>query len=177
MKKYTICLDIGFRNTGVVVYCSDLKKIVYTDCIRILPLERNSKAQQHFDECQELANHLRGLINLYPPSKTIIEAPHGGAKNASGIKSMASSMAVLASVCTYMGIDATLVTPLQLKRLVAVKGSVTKPQMINYVEAKLECIGFKYPNKHKWCKEHVADAGAVLLVAERMGLLTLELNQ
>lgn len=177
--SYTICLDIGYRFTGVVVYSDTRKRIVHTDCIRIKPLKRPSKAKQHWDECQQLAWELEKLFHDYTDCSVIVESPSGGGKSSIAVKTMASCVAVLASVCSLLDIQAYLVTPLQLKRLVAKKGSVSKEQIQELVERSLSPIGFKYPNPHKWSKEHVADAGAVLMVASNEGLLNeeLKLNQ
>lgn len=175
---YTICLDIGFRFTGCVVYCGRKEKIVHTHCIRIDPLkDRPSKAQQHFDECKQLSMELRKLFYCFPGAKIMVESPSGGGKSSIAVKSMASCVAVLASLCASMSADVTLVTPLALKRLVRAKGAVDKDEVMKLVEDKLTCIGFKYPNKYKWCRDHVADASAILLIAEQMGLINLKLNQ
>jgi len=177
--SYTICIDIGYRFTGVVVYSDTKKRIIHTDCIRIKPLTRLSKAQQHFDECQNLAWELEKLFHDHPDCSVIVESPSGGGKSSIAVKSMASAISVLASVCSLLDIKTTLVTPLQIKRLVKAKGAVSKEEVQGLVEHSLSPIGFKYPNTYNWCKEHVADAGAVLIVASNEGLLneTLKLNK
>lgn len=177
MNSYTITLDIGFRFTGVVVYCHERKRIIRTECIKNDKITTDSKAQSHFEECQYLSNKLTGLLDHYPDRRVIVESPTGGGKSSIAVKSMASCVAVLASLCASLRIPVTLVTPLQIKRLVRGKGAVDKNEVMRLVEEKLTPIGFKYPNKYKWCKDHVADSAAILLVADQLGLLKLELNQ
>lgn len=175
--RTTIAIDIGFRFTGIVIYCEDREEIIHTACIRNPPLKRKSKAQQHWDECQYLSHELESLFYSFPDSEIIVESPSGGGKSSIAVKSMASSVAVLASVCHAYDLDVILVTPMQLKKLVRAKGPVSKEEIMSLVEDKLTCIGFKYPVKYAWCKDHTADAGAVLLVADQMNLIKLKLTK
>lgn len=175
--SYITCIDIGFRFTGITIYNDKKQRIVKTECIRIKPVRKNSKAQEHLDDCQELAHQLDLVFDDYPPLKVIVESPSGGGKSSIAVKAMASCVAVLASVCLLRDIPIHLVTPLQIKKLVRAKGAVDKDEIMKHVEDKLTCIGFYYPYKHKWCRDHVADSAAVLLVAEQMNLLELKLNQ
>lgn len=174
-QSYTICIDIGFRFTGVVVYDDLERNIRFTGCIRVKPRKRDSKAQSHLEECQLLADKLDHTLKTFPNSRVIVESPSGGGKSSIAVKAMASSVAILASVCRLHETPITLVTPLDIKRLVRAKGAVTKEEVQELVENKLTDIGFKYPYKYAWCKDHVADAGAVLIVAHNKGLV--ELNQ
>lgn len=173
----TIAIDIGFRATGIVIFCSDREEIIHTACIRNPPLKRSSKAQSHFDECQYLSHELESLFYSFPDSEIIVESPSGGGKSSIAVKSMASSVAVLASVCHAYDLPVTLVTPLDVKRLVRAKGAVDKDEVMKLVEDKLTCIGFVYANKYKWAKDHVADAGGVLLVAHKKGIIKLDLDK
>lgn len=173
----TICIDIGFRFTGIVIYSHDRKEIIHTACIRNPPLKRKSKAQGHFDECQYLSHELESLFYSFPDSDIIVESPSGGGKSSIAVKSMASASAVLASVCHSYDLTVTLVTPMDVKKLVRAKGKVGKYCVQNLVEHKLQDLGFCYPNKYEWCKSHVADAGGVLIVAHNKGMIKLDLKE
>ena len=173
--NYIYGIDVGFRFTGITIYCTNTKQIVKTECIRIKPAKNTSKAQNHLEECQELAHELDMIFREYPPSRVIVESPSGGGKSSIAVKAMASCVAVLASVCLLCGIAINLITPLQIKKLIRAKGAVEKEEVMKHVEDKLTCIGFDYPYKHKWCMDHVADSGACLIVAHNEGLLTLEI--
>jgi len=171
-----IALDIGYRFTGVVVYDLDSKQIVATDCIRVMKTPKASKALEHFDDCQTLAEHLDFVINKWNPEHIYAESPTGGGKSSNAVKSMASSVAILASVTYSLGIPVTLVTPLQLKRLVRAKGAVDKYEIMELVERKLTTIGFKYPYQYKWAKDHTADAAAILLFLHEQKIIKLSIK-
>lgn len=171
-----ICFDAGFVNLGWVV--AGIHKRSEPDIVdcgvftsRVLsPKERRrrglTKAHQNIARIEEQAHFIDVLHDKWQPSAYFIEVPHGGAKGAIAIRSMAYAKATIVTALKLKAAGCAVVymLPTEVKDLVAGKPSASK----EFVEAEVRNF---WPNVD-WGKfgaksNNMIDAAAVCMAARK----------
>jgi len=164
-----LSLDVGFRNTGWVVFDLDGKIV---DC-GVLMTEKNKKhirvADDYATRAAKLAIGLKNIVLKYEIKLVVGELPVGGAQSARAMIQMGMANAVVAAVCAILDIPADWATPNEVKLAVCGKRSATKDEMMEQV-CKLY-PSYQFP-KQKNQFEHIADAvGAYLALKDISSLM------
>lgn len=164
--KMVVCLDVAFSNTGVAVWNCRLREFVFTDVIVTHGTPKKKRtgyvADENIQRCQTIAGRLATIMARYKPRHVIAEMPHGGARQYRSGVCMAMALAVVSTTCKLRGVPLYPTQPGETKRIISLKGEVTKSAVIRHVEKK-----FGVTLTHRSLNEHVADAMMCVEVARR----------
>lgn len=170
-----VCLDAGFVNLGwVVAEVSKRSEPKIVDCgVSSAPTlsdkERKrrglSAAHQNIARMETQVEHLVSLYKKYNPAAYFIEVPHGGAKGAIAIRSMAYATALIVATLKTLGLtarDAVVVymLPSEIKDLVGGKTTASKETLASAVRTFWPDVDW---NKAGAKSDNMTDAGAVCL--------------
>lgn len=160
-----LSLDVGFKNTGCVVF--DVNDNII-DC-GVITTEKSKKrnvrtADDYSLRASQLASGLKNVIESYDIKAVVGELPTGGAQSAKAMVQMGMANAVVSSVCTILDIPTDWATPNEVKLTLCGNRSATKEELMKVVKNL-------YPNadfpKQKGLFEHIADAvGAYLSIKD-----------
>lgn len=170
-----VCLDAGFVHLGWVVAAVRKRsepKIV--DCgvstaPNLSPKERKRRglavAHQNIARMEKQVEHLVNLAKSHKPAAYFIEVPHGGAKGAIAIRSMAYATALIVATLKTLGmttrdVPVVYMLPSEVKDLVGGSTTASKADLANEVQnmwpdTDWESAGAKSDN--------MTDAGAVCM--------------
>jgi Holliday junction resolvasome RuvABC endonuclease subunit len=156
-RHTVISLDVGFRNTGVVIWCCRLKSFIYSEVIKTQKIKGGRASLDSIRRCQFIFRRLLKLIRVFRPKMIVGEVPHGGAQSFDAIVGMCMSTAVIATVVESSGLPFFPVTPNEVKRIVdpRAKKKVPKEAVQKFAEVR---FGKSALPKLKGEREHVADA-------------------
>jgi len=167
-----ICYDAGFVNLGwVVAAVSKRSEPIIVDCgvsvaKNLSPKERKrrglSVAHQNIARMEKQVDHMLALHREHQPSAYFIEVPHGGAKGAIAIRSMAYATAMLVGVLKVVAdeLPVEFMLPSEVKVVVGGSTTASKERLASEVKT---C----WPNTD-WDafgarSDNATDAGAVCL--------------
>lgn len=167
-----ICLDAGFLNLGwVVAEVSKRSEPKIIDCgvsvaKNLSPKERRRRgltvAHQNIARIETQVEHLLKIHKQYAPSAYFIEVPHGGAKGAIAIRSMAYATATLVAALKVIANDMPVVymLPSEVKDLVGGATNSSKELLAAEVRAFWPDTDW---NSEGARSDNMTDAGAVCL--------------
>lgn len=164
VARYILCVDAGYRNTGIAIWSLPARQFVHTEVIEP-PKAGQSVLEKHLWVVRYLASRLQELCKRYPPVRAIAELPVGSSRSAASNRCMALATGIVTTVLYLQGITLEVVSPYAIKRWVVPHGprqSVSKAQVIRRVVQEFGSRGL--PSNAK--AEHVADAMACLAVSE-----------
>lgn len=165
-----LSLDVGFRNTGWVVF--DNKKPVACGCIQTEKskhkLARN--ADDNARRSAEIARHLKNIILEYNVKGIVGELPSGGAQSAKAMAQMALATGVVSAVASVLELPVSWTTPNSVKLATTGKRSAEKVEVMEAVKKRYEY--FEFP-KQVGVFEHIADACGAYLALEADNLVLL----
>jgi Holliday junction resolvasome RuvABC endonuclease subunit len=156
-------IDAGFANCGAVVIDIRTWKIRAYRVLRTEVRDKESQALGFFRRAREQAFQLQRLCSDHNVQFLCGELPTGGSKSARALAFMSMANVILSVFCALQNKDFLPVTPTEIKRLVRPKGAVDKKEVEPLVE---EAFG-KFLPKKKETREHLSDAAASALVAQR----------
>lgn len=172
-----VCLDAGFVHLGwVVAKVTKRSEPKIIDCgvssaPNLSPKERKRRglavAHQNIARMEKQVVHLVTLAKKYNPAAYFVEVPHGGAKGAIAIRSMAYATALIAAtlktICLTMeGADplAVYMLPSEVKDLVGGKTTASKEKLASKVRTFWPDIDW---NSEGARSDNMTDAAAVCL--------------
>lgn len=161
--RHLIGIDVGFANTGIVVFDTKSKKFVYSATVTTKQDKKRSTVVDIYQRIHETMSVLYRLTKQFPTSHIVAEMPTGGGQGAIPLRAMAAATGAIAAFMSCQNLTLNMVTPTQTKRLVKPKGKVSKEEVQEYVEERLSRFDFFYSSDTKAIKEHIADAAAALL--------------
>lgn len=159
-----LCVDAGYRHTGVAVWHLRAKQFCHTELIEppsggIYVLER------HLLVVRTLSIRLRELCRRFRPLRIVAELPVGSSRSARSAQCMALATGIVTTVAVLEGLPLEAVSPSAIKKWAAPtagRQAVSKAQVIHKVAKVFGTRGL--PTNAK--AEHVADAMACLAVSE-----------
>lgn len=173
MKYYLLGVDAGFRNTGLALFEINRGKTQFVDGTVITTKKKAGKkknvrvADDDVETIKKITSDLQTFIKKFVRSNDVmlvgIEYPHGGAKGARPIRTMAMITGCLATYFELTRYPVQHVTPSEVKEAITKKTSATKEEIILRV---MRIIGERHKIKIRDTKlEHFCDAvGAALWV-------------
>lgn len=167
-----ICYDAGFVNLGwVVAAVSKRSEPIIVDCgvsvaKNLSPKERKrrglSVAHQNIARMEKQVEHMALLHKQHAPSAYFIEVPHGGAKGAIAIRSMAYATAMLVATLKVLAnyIPVIYMLPSEVKDLVGGATNASKELLASKVKEFWPDTDW---NAFGARSDNATDAGAVCL--------------
>lgn len=170
-----ICLDAGFVNLGwVVAEVTKRSEPKILDCgvssaPNLSPKERKRRglavAHQNIARMETQVEHLVKLDKLYNPAAYFIEVPHGGAKGAIAIRSMAYATALLVASLKTLSLTVAerivvYMLPSEIKDLVGGSTTASKEILASKVRTFWPDTDW---NSAGAKSDNMTDAGAVCL--------------
>jgi len=167
-----ICLDAGFVNLGwVVAEVSKRSEPKIVDCgvsvaKNLSPKERRRRgltvAHQNIARIEVQVEHLLRLHKKYKPRAYFIEVPHGGAKGAIAIRSMAYASALLVATLKVIADDIPVIymLPSEVKDLVGGTTNSSKEALASAIRTFWPDVDWSAAGAKS---DNITDAGAVCL--------------
>lgn len=165
-----LCLDIGFRNTGWVLFGKGSPR--HWGCVRTAKTDRKIiRVSDDNAYCaQFIARALKGIVDDYGCDGVIGELPTSGSKGARPANQMGIALGVVASLVGVMSLPVEWVTPTDVKKAAVGKRNASKEEVMDAVRRKFPKCGFP---KTKAEFEHIADACGAYLASEGSTLVKL----
>lgn len=181
MRFYTIGVDIGFRNTGVVVFehkgdVATKIKFVEAFVITTTKTAKVPVVESDVLSTLKIAGELNNVIKHYSSGgKNIVvlsvELPHGGGKSSRALRTMSMCSSIIPVIVNTINahvekinVFGLYVTPSDVKFVYSGRRvKVSKEQVIAVACALLDKYNVKYKREKDF--EHIADAMGALLYA------------
>lgn len=152
-----LCLDCGFCATGVAIIYDG--KVEHCEAIRTKPDPKRQKLRRIDEDCERIAELVRGLkqlIDKHEPIAIIVEFPHGGAKSSRAARTMGMATSMVVTISEMLKLPLITVTPEDVKKITgnrrASKEEVEAVVLKKHPEAR------KLLPKVKAKREHCSDA-------------------
>jgi len=169
MSPYVIALDPTIANTGWSVWKVNKRKwsVVEHGIVHTEKSAKKAKVYSGGDTTRRWKLIITKLIELndkYNFSALVAEITPGGARNASGAKSLAGAQAMMITFSEVLRIPAIYVSPREAKKALCGSAAASKEDMMEAAD-KLTGIGNEYlqtrkgsTNKYRRIFEHAADS-------------------
>jgi len=156
-------LDVGFRNTGWVLFESGYPRD--WGCIRTEKTKRKiTRVSDDNAHCaQFIARNLNFIVNTYKCTGIIGELPTSGSRNAKSSNQMGIALGVVASLASVRSLPIEWVTPVDVKKVVAGKKNASKDEIMIAIRKRFPKCAFPTVKAEF---EHIADACGVCLASE-----------
>ena len=158
-----LCLDIGFRNTGWVVF--DKGKARVWGCIRTQKTKvKTDRVSDDNAYCAGvIARELKRVVEDNKCDAVIGELPTSGSISSRPAHQMGIALGIVAGFVEVMGLPVEWVTPTDVKKAVTGKRNASKDEIMDRVRKKFSDCNFM---KTKAEFEHIADACGVYLASQ-----------
>lgn len=160
VTKTILCIDAGFRHTGVAVWDCLKNRFVYSLVLSFPPSQERYVLLESTRVVRTTAKRLATIIRTWQPKLVVAELPFGGARNSRAATCMALACATVVSTCELCGVRLHPIRPQEIKKWVSGYGNrkVSKAEVIKHVTERFgaSCL----PKTSR--AEHVADAMASL---------------
>ena len=160
-----LSLDPGFVATGILVYSVEKDEIIYLETVETQKSNKKNKlrvADDDYRRLQEIACKIEQIAKKYAPDLVIFEIPHGGARNGRAARAMGLVTGLMAGTMATLNLPTEIYSPADCKKATTGKLNASKSEVERAVLNR-------FPNtpwpKVKKRREHVIDAGSVLMVA------------
>lgn len=165
IEQTIMCVDAGFRHTGVAIWSESKKQFLKSYHIQTEDYGLHYVADNNREAIQHIAESLRTIRKRHHAKLVIAEMPVGSSKSARAAACMAMAFSTLVTFCVLSNIKLEMVNPLEVKRVVGSKErSVPKELVQDFVAKK---YGTRILPKKKGSREHIADAMACLAAFEK----------
>ena len=163
-----LCLDVGFRNTGWVVF--NKGKARAWGCIRTQKTKvKTTRVSDDNAYCAGvIARELRKVVKDHSCQAIIGEMPTGGSISSRPANQMGIALGVVACFVEMMDLPAEWVTPQSVKKVVTGKQNASKEQMMDRIRKTFPDCEFP---KAKVEFEHIADAFGAYMASEGSNLV------
>lgn len=160
VKSNIVCIDAGFRNTGVTVWDNHTQQFVYSVLLSFPKYEERYVLIETVRVVKSLSERLATIIEDWQPTLVVAELPFGGARNARAGLTMALACATVISVCALSSVKLHAIRPQEIKKWVSGHGNrkVPKDEVIAFVTRRFGAAMLPKSSK----AEHIADAMAAL---------------
>ena len=172
-----LALDVGFRNTGWVVFSAD--KPIAAGVIKTSAEEKrvgDSVSAYYAACCRHIAAELRAICEGHNICAIVGELPTGGSKSGRAASMMSMALATVVTAAKLMHIPAVWTTPIAGKKALAGSNTADKREMM---AAAVDRFGGALPPTPRgkyyfagelWTAgafEHIADAAAAYIAAKK----------
>lgn len=128
-----MALDVGFRNTGVVIFDPVTDQPIACKTVRTKPSAKKlqvRKADDNSRRAQEMALELEEVIEQFNVKGVVGELPSGGSKSHSAATMMAAATAVVSAVIALKRLPNEWSTPSEGKTALCGNSQASKEEMM-----------------------------------------------
>lgn len=160
LRHTIVCVDVGFRATGVAVWDCARHRFTYTVVLSFPAFAERYVVLESARVARLLSTRLAAIIRAWQPKFVVAELPFGGARNARASACMALACGVAVATCSLCGVSLKGIRPQEVKKWAGGRGRKAVPKEV-VIRAVTKRFGARLlPTSAK--AEHVADAMACL---------------
>jgi Holliday junction resolvasome RuvABC endonuclease subunit len=180
-------IDPALVNTGVVIFeWSSAHKRWLVLSHRLITTEKDKRKRSSVTEdkirrCRFILDELSRSVKDYKPQVILAEYPSGGAKDEAAATALAMATCLLAAVSSISGLPIRGMSAREVKKQSTGDPGASKETVAAFVAARWPELANMYRSARThsgWVNkfEHISDACAVLMAAEKSGLIEVVRN-
>lgn len=161
LRKHIVCVDSGFRNTGIAVWDTRSRRFVFTHVVHMPKGDFDYVHQETSHVVSNVSAFLASVFERYDPLFALAELPVGGARSARAAYCMGVAFATVVATCKVSNVKLISVRPNDIKDWARYSGRKAVPKEV-VIKRVSQVFGTRLLPEKKDRVEHVADAMACL---------------